>query len=146
MRFGRLAVGALPAVLCISLAARTAAARNPVPSPGAGPALAVLALVAAGAVPVEEVSAITRGQRLDLSLAATRVVRAGPAPCRICGPGLPDARLGTHLRLGADSSNVFCDRLRVYVKVAPQRGDVGEKQLSVDVSTNSAVLLVGARF
>jgi hypothetical protein len=67
--------------------------------------------------------------RLDLPLETA-------AACRICGSGIPDARVGRNLLLGADSAR---DRLRLYVK----RDD---RQWSVDVSTNSALLGYGFRF
>jgi hypothetical protein len=56
--------------------------------------------------------------------------------CRTCGSGIPDARIGHNLLLGADSG---MDRLRLYVK-----HDL--RQVTVDVSTNSALVGYGFRF
>ena len=67
--------------------------------------------------------------RLDLPVKAAN-------PCRVCGSGVPDARLGHNTFLGADSAN---DRLRLYVKR-------DFRQFTVDVSTNSALVGYGFRF
>jgi hypothetical protein len=56
--------------------------------------------------------------------------------CGICGSGIPDARVGHNLLLGADGAS---DRLRLYL-----RRDF--RQLSVDVGTNSALVGYGFRF
>lgn len=68
-----------------------------------------------------------------------------PRPvCRTCGTGIPDAPIAPGVRLGGDSSRIFADRLRFYVKVARPAGQ--EIQLSLDVDQGSSVLLVGSRF
>lgn len=72
--------------------------------------------------------------------------------CRTCGSGIPDAQVSSRLRIGADASNIFADRLRVYVKVDPPPSVRGtdrlrqEVQISLDVDHDSRFLLVGARF
>jgi hypothetical protein len=67
--------------------------------------------------------------KLDLPVKAAN-------PCRVCGSGIPDARLGHNTFLGADAAN---DRLRLYVKR-------DFRQVTVDVSTNSALVGYGFRF
>jgi hypothetical protein len=67
--------------------------------------------------------------KLDLPVKAAN-------PCRVCGSGIPDARVGHHLYLGADTAS---DRLRLYVKR-------DFRQFTVDVSTNSALVGYGFRF
>ena len=56
--------------------------------------------------------------------------------CRVCGSGIPDARIGHNLLLGADGA---MDRVRLYVKH-------DFRQFTVDVSTNSALVGYGFRF
>ncbi len=68
-----------------------------------------------------------------------------PKPvCRTCGTGIPDAPIARGVSLGGDSSRIFADRLRVYVKVVRPAGK--EIQLSLDLDQGSSVLLVGSRF
>src|SRR5215475_7524840 len=56
--------------------------------------------------------------------------------CGVCGSGIPDARVGRNLFLGADSAS---GRLRLYVKR-------DFRQVTIDVSTNSALVGYGFRF
>lgn len=56
--------------------------------------------------------------------------------CRVCGAGIPDARIGHNLLLGADGVH---DRLRLYVKQ-------DFRQFSVDVGRSSALVGYGFRF
>ena len=67
--------------------------------------------------------------RLDLP-------RVQSSTCAVCGTGIPDARLGHNLLLGADGVH---DRLRLYVKQ-------DFRQFSVDVGRNSGLLGYGFRF
>ena len=56
--------------------------------------------------------------------------------CGICGAGIPDARVGHNLMLGADGA---FDRVRLYLKR-------DFRQVTVDVGTNSALVGYGFRF
>jgi hypothetical protein len=90
---------------------------------------------------------------LDGARVTQALLVSSPTPekrrCRSCGAGIPDANLTGRLRLGADSSHLFSDRLRVYLKLdspsATQRKR-REVQLSIDVESRSQVLLLGSRF
>ncbi len=95
--------------------------------------------------------------RPEVSAQAATAVRALPtalvlgptqeAPrpvCRSCGAGIPDAPIARGVSLGGDSSRIFADRLRVYVKVLRPAGR--EIQVSLDVDQGSSVFLVGSRF
>jgi len=74
---------------------------------------------------------------------AVRLATAGAGSCSICGAGIPDARLGAHVKLGADS---FGDRLRLYVKLDAARTLTHELEVAVDVSPNAGVFVLGSRF
>jgi len=92
--------------------------------------LAVLAIPAAAQAKKPLSAAL-----LTPALKPTTVLRLDLPPlpanaCKVCGSGIPDARIGRNLLLGADGVH---DRLRVYV-----RQDF--RQFSVDVGRNSGLV------
>lgn len=60
---------------------------------------------------------------------------------------LPEPQLAPHVRAGLDTSDIFADRLRLYVKLDPRepRHD-NQRMFSLDVGTQSALLLWGTKF
>jgi hypothetical protein len=88
------------------------------------------------------------GATLSARITLLSALPPGPrSTCRICGSGIPDARLSSSLSMGADSSSVFSQRVRVFLrKVEPSPGPRREMLLSVDVGSNSGLFLLGSRF
>jgi hypothetical protein len=116
------------------------------PASGRGPT--TLVAVAHGhaqhASPTAPASGATLSARITLLSALPAVPRSS---CRMCGSGIPDARLSPSLSMGADSSSIFSQRLRVFLrKVEPTPGPHREMLLSVDVGSNSGLFLLGSRF
>ncbi len=111
-------------------------------------ALILLGLFGGGPSKVRPEVSVAHPAAMTRSLPSTFVLsgsKVTPGPvCRTCGTGIPDAPIARGVSLGGDSSRIFADRLRVYVKVVRPAGK--EIQLSLDVDQGSSVFLVGSRF